>query len=82
MKAEGVKRGVPDIIVPFPQPGYTSLAIEMKFHPKKQSPEQKQYQAILEQAGWLYVLAYSCKEAILAVGQYIGIPELREYDEL
>lgn len=82
MKAEGQKKGVPDILICLPRQGYTGLAIEMKFHPKKQSPEQKQYQTVMTQAGWLYVLAYSCKEAVTAVGQYMGIQELMQYDEL
>lgn len=73
MKLDGVKRGVPDIICPFPNELYCGLAIEMKWGKNTQTPEQKAYQKALQKFGWRYVLCYSANEALQATAEYLNI---------
>lgn len=53
LKAEGVKRGVPDIYLPFPTRGYHGLYIEMKAGRNKTTPEQTEYLEWLNDVGYL-----------------------------
>lgn len=56
MKAEGLRAGVPDWILPVPAQnypyGYIGLAIELKAHRTKISPAQSEYMAMLKSYGW------------------------------
>lgn len=55
MKAMGVKRGVPDFLLPFPSPKgqWIGLAVELKSKKGKLSPEQEQWLKALGNAGWM-----------------------------
>jgi len=73
MKAEGVKRGVPDLCVPFASREYHGLYIEMKYGDNRLSPEQKRYKKYLEENGYLFKVCYSSKEAIDEIFDYLGL---------
>lgn len=78
LKAEGVKRGVPDILVfewaPDGKGGmFCGLAIEMKIKPNKPTPEQVGWMEALTRRGWSCVVAYSADEAWAALTAYIQV---------
>lgn len=75
LKAEGVKPGVPDICLPWPAKGYHGLFVEMKIKPNVPSPEQYQYLAWLDAAGYLAVVAYGFDQAKVFLCDYLGIVE-------
>lgn len=52
MKAEGVKPGVPDYLLPVSCPGYLGLAVELKSITGYASKEQKRWIEDLRAAGW------------------------------
>lgn len=84
LKAEGVRKGVPDILV-FeksavfaPTAGgaylqYAGLAIEMKIKPNTTTPEQREWLARLNANGWRATVAYSADEAFDILLQYLGL---------
>ena len=71
LKAEGVRRGVPDLFLAFPRHGYSGLWIEMKSSKGKVSPEQHQWLKALQEVGYEVKIAYSAEEAIGALTRYL-----------
>lgn len=74
-KAEGLKRGVPDVWLPVPQfrwIEYHGLVIEMKAPKGTTSPEQKRWMAALREYGWRCEVCYSTQEAIDVILDYLG----------
>ena len=72
-KAEGVRRGFPDMILPVARKGYHSLAIELKrLHGGAVSPEQKGWLEALNNQGWLAVVCKGASEAIKTITEYLG----------
>lgn len=64
MKAEGVKRGVPDLCLPVPARGYHGAYVEMKrVRGSATSPEQLAWRAYLTDAGYAYCLARGFEQA-------------------
>jgi len=59
LKAEGMKRGFPDIII-FDY----MLAIELKFGRNKLTPEQYNWLMNLEELGWYTAVCYSVQEVL------------------
>jgi hypothetical protein len=74
LKAEGVKAGIPDIVVPIPRGGYGSLFIEMKRPGGRISPAQKAMMSKLAAVGNRCVVCYSHQEAIGALCSYLELP--------
>jgi len=72
MKAEGVKRGVPDIFVPISNK-YNGLYLETKTDKGTQTKEQKEFEAFLISQGYSYCLCRSTDELITATEQYLQI---------
>ena len=74
--AEGLKSGVPDIILPvsyqFP---YNGLVIEMKDGKNKPTDKQKQWLEMFDQAGWRTEVCYSYDEAVSVLKDYLKIYE-------
>jgi hypothetical protein len=72
LKAEGVKAGAPDIILPIPRWGYPNdsmyhgmfLELKRADHSNKTTPEQDAWLAELTTLGYYAVVAYGCEEAI------------------
>lgn len=58
MKAEGVKKGVPDLCLPVPVGRFHGAYVEMKrVRGSSTSDEQREWRAHLERAGYAYCLA-------------------------
>ena len=74
--AEGLTKGVWDIFVPVPVDDKAGLYIEMKFGSGKLRDEQVQFQADVGDA-YQWAICYSWIEACHAIGEYLGIEELR-----
>ena len=74
-KAEGVRRGFPDIILCAPRRGFTGLAIEMKRQKGAQSrvsTEQKDWLEFLGSEGWCGNVCYGADEAIALIEWYVS----------
>lgn len=70
LKAEGVRKGIPDISVDVPSGGYHGLKIEMKAGKNKMTPEQKEYFERFQKHGYKTAVCYSFDEAIKVVEEY------------
>lgn len=68
----GLVKGVADLILFKPNKKYHALCIEMKTNNKtsKQTLEQKQWQALVENQGYKYVVCRSLEEFIKVIGEY------------
>lgn len=81
LQAEGVKKGVPDIFVPWPSSGsqwpnkggYGGMFIEMKSGKGKATSEQIAYVAQLNDAGYFAIVCYSWQEAAREICGYLSI---------
>ncbi len=79
MMYEGQVRGVSDLILLYPSKGKASLCIEMKVPKRKgrsagiQNPEQKTWQALVEQYGSKYVVCRGLLEFVTEVCDYLGM---------
>jgi len=78
LKAEGVKRGVLDIFLPFPAvaPGvprhfYNGLFVEMKIKPNKPTDEQNEFMEAMQKSGYQCTVCYSWIEAKDAIIGYV-----------
>jgi hypothetical protein len=82
MKAEGVKKGVPDLCLPYPtrflidiEGGdltlYHGLYIEMKRKGNTTTADQKEWLDYLEYVGYKTAVAYSGDEAIKIIEEYV-----------
>jgi len=77
MKAEGMRKGVPDLSLPLARRGFHGMYIEMKAENGKLTPEQKDFMAYAEAAGYLDSVCFSADDAIDQLKWYIGINEIR-----
>lgn len=73
LRAEGVRRGVPDLLLPFPVGDCCGLAIEMKTAGGRLRPEQRVWLAMLRAAGWRAEVCYGAEAAIGLMSEYLGI---------
>jgi hypothetical protein len=71
LKAEGVRSGVADIMLPVPVRPYYGLFIEMKVDDNKQSATQMQFNAFVLRQGYMYVVAYTWVEAWQYIVAYL-----------
>jgi hypothetical protein len=71
MKREGVLAGVADLFLAYPSKGFHGLWIEMKTTKGRQSPEQKQFQFLMECNGYEYVVCHSFDEFRSEIEKYI-----------
>jgi len=79
MKAEGVRRGIPDICVPYPVDEWAGCYVEMKFGKGRLTKEQQEFIEAFQPTHKIYV-CYSAIEAAHAIGKYLGIDELKEVE--
>lgn len=73
LKAEGVVAGVSDLILLVPRGQYHGLCIEMKTEKGKQSEEQKVWQELVTEQGYLYVVIRSFDDFIELTNYYLGL---------
>ncbi len=71
MKGEGVTAGVADIILLHPSGTYHSLCVEFKTAKGRQSPAQKEWQALVEANGNKYIVCRSFDEFRTHIKQYL-----------
>lgn len=71
MKAEGVTKGVSDLLLLFPVKHYHGLCIEMKTEKGKQQPSQKIWQREVENAGYKYVICRSFEDFMGEINSYL-----------
>jgi hypothetical protein len=78
MKAEGVKKGVPDLCLPVPKANYHGLFIEMKFGKNVASKEQLEWMTALVDLSYCVALCRSVDEAMQVLKWYcegaVGAP--------
>lgn len=72
LKAEGMVKGVADLILLVPRQGYGCLCVETKTATGRQEPEQKEWQKAVEAAGNKYVVCRSAEEFMQVVEDYLG----------
>jgi hypothetical protein len=70
-KASGNKRGVPDIVFPFPNGKYNGLFIELKVGKNKPSIEQLDYIEFLKGGNFYASVCYGSNEAIDLIVDYL-----------
>lgn len=87
MKAMGVRRGVPDLLLPVSRGTFSGLAIELKVwqgsatapipeHPERYRmqprPEQVDWMAHLEDEGWMVRVCWGAQDAIDTITEYLS----------
>jgi hypothetical protein len=73
LKAKGVKRGVPDILIFTRRGQYNGLAIELKVGKGKATPEQLEWLSRLQKEGWLTMLTNDIDDLQNAVEKYLKL---------
>ncbi len=74
VKAEGMRKGVPDILLPAMRRGYAGLAIEMKIPPNKCTADQVKFQKMLRDEKWHVVdVCKSAEGAYLSWAWYVDL---------
>jgi len=71
LKAEGVKRGVPDIHLPVARGGYFGMYIELKSETGRPTGEQKGWLRHLERQGYLAVVCKGFEDAAEQITAYL-----------
>ena len=74
LKAEGVKRGVPDLFLPVSRGKFHGMFIEMKAGRNTPSPEQREWIDVLKRNGYLAIMEYSAQDAFNALVEYLTLP--------
>jgi len=64
LKEQGVKSGVPDILIFQQVPGFAGLALEMKAEGKDATPEQEAWLDKFDSIGWATYVAQGSVQAI------------------
>jgi hypothetical protein len=73
LKAEGMKPGVPDMVLPVARGGYHGLFIELKFGKNTPSPEQEEWIMALKEQGYLAKVCYGAESAIAILKNYLEL---------
>jgi hypothetical protein len=71
LKAEGVRSGVPDLVLPIARAGFFGLYVEMKTRTGRVSTDQKAYMARLLDEGYRVEVCRSLEGFIEVVGGYL-----------
>ena len=74
LRAEGLRKGFPDLIVPIPIGEHVGLAIEMKKRdgiPSDIKEHQKTWLDFLEQQGWKSIVCFGSDHAIEQIEKYL-----------
>ena len=75
LKAQGTRKGFPDIMLPTARHGYHALVIELKrqkIAKPQLSPEQKAWIEYLKSQGWCAAVCYGAGEAIEKLEWYLN----------
>lgn len=71
--AEGLRKGVLDVLFPVARCGFNGLAIEFKKPGGSLTPEQEEFAQALAGEGWLVVVMTDAQGAINLVKNYLGM---------
>jgi len=73
LKRQGVKAGVPDLMLPVARAGYHGLYIELKKEDKTNKPTalQKQWLGDLQQQGYFATVCYGYDDAVKTLAAYL-----------
>ena len=72
LKAEGVRRGIPDLFLPLPIPGASAgLWIEMKAPGGRVTQNQDDYLRFLSEVGFTTEVCYSAQAAVDAIRNHL-----------
>ncbi|WP_207869539.1 VRR-NUC domain-containing protein [Pseudomonas sp. 51_B] len=77
LKAQGVKAGVPDLVLPMARGGYFGLYIEFKAKPPfdaEVSPSQDAYLQMLTAQNYLAIVCRGSIDAVEAIRAYLLLP--------
>lgn len=72
LKKQGVKAGVPDLILMYPSKLYHGLAIELKSKKGKLSANQKTFLSKLKDAQYAVAICFTAFEAIHVIHDYLS----------
>lgn len=75
LKAEGLKAGVPDLMLPVARQGYHGLFVEMKRAGGEVRDTQVSWLDALGEQGYLATVCYGDQDAIDTITAYLGMPE-------
>lgn len=73
LKAAGVKRGVPDVVLPVPRGGYHGLFVELKAGKNRPTPEQTAWLTELGRNGYRTAVCYALDDAIREIKMYLNL---------
>lgn len=74
LKAEGVRPGVPDLMLAIPLGGWHGLYVEMKDrNGGRASPAQLTWKSRLERRGYKVGICHGADEAIAEIRRYLGL---------
>ncbi|WP_459482080.1 VRR-NUC domain-containing protein [Clostridium saccharoperbutylacetonicum] len=71
LKRQGVKAGVPDLVLPVPRGGYHGAYIEMKVGDNKTTDKQKKWIRDLIEQGYYVEVCYGWQEASEKLTKYL-----------
>ncbi|MGE4194702.1 MAG: VRR-NUC domain-containing protein [Pseudodesulfovibrio sp.] len=71
MLAEGLKKGVPDVVLPVARGGYHGAYLEFKTAKGRVRPEQKEWLASLAEEGYFAAVVRSFDEATTMLADYM-----------
>jgi hypothetical protein len=80
LKKQGVKAGIPDLVLPMARGGYFGLYLEFKAappHDSPVSPSQDAYLHALIEQGYLAIVCRGHRDAIEAIRAYLLQPQTR-----
>ena len=73
LKRQGVKSGVPDLLLLVPNDKYIGLAIEMKVGKNKATENQLRWLKFLKKQGYKTCICYGAEEGIKVIKEYLKI---------
>lgn len=71
LKAAGLRKGVPDIVLPVARWNYHGLYIELKFGNNRPTKEQREYMEQLQAEGYQTEVAYGFEQAREIIRHYL-----------
>jgi hypothetical protein len=71
LKAEGVQRGIPDLVLPIPRGGYCGAYLELKATKGRLSEEQKDWLCFLESQGYAVEVSWAVQDAFQFLRDYL-----------
>lgn len=81
LKRQGVKAGVPDLVLAVPKGIYHGLFIEMKWGKNRVQDSQKEWLKRLEQYGYYTKVCYGAEAAIEKLEKYLNLTEGQRMEE-